>query len=477
MSKPDAKSNANRPYLGIFALSMINVSAIISLRHLPLMASHGLSSLFFFGAACLLFFIPCALVCAELATAWPHRGGIYAWAKEAFGEKAGFLAVWLEWIESVVWLPSVLSFVAATIVYAFEGLFNISTDLETNKAFLLGCMLLVLWGLTFINFKGIETSSFVSATGVILGTLFPGALMIGLGLAWWLSGKPLAMPIAPEHLLPHFEFQSVVFFTGVLLSFGGMEMASFHAQNAKNPQKSYPRAILLATVIIMVVSVLGSLAIACVLPKEEISLVSGLMQAFEAFFGAAGFDNWTRWIAILSVIGALALLNTWIIGPCRGLLVSAEKGDLPKLFARTNQNGIPVPLLIAQACVASLLAGVFLIFESVNQSYWLLSVMAAQLILLMYIAVFISAIKLRYTQPDTPRAYKIPGGKVGIWLVAGTGVVISFLTILLGFVPPEQFHVTHPWKHALVQACGIAIFIVAPYLMPNTHISLWKKKG
>jgi len=465
MPEPDVKSTANRPYLGIFALSMINVSAIISLRNLPLMASHGLSSLFFYAVAGILFFIPCALVCAELATGWPDRGGIYAWAKAGFGENAGFLAVWLEWTESVVWLPTVLSFVAATVVYALEDTLHLSTDLETNKTFLMVCMMVVLWGLTFINFRGIETSSFVSSAGVILGTLFPGALLIGLGVTWWMSGKPIAMPLGTEFLMPHFEFNSVVFFTGVLLSFGGMEMASFHVQNAKDPQKSYPRAILLATLIIMVVSILGSLAVACVLPKEEISLVSGLMQAFDAFFSASGFGGWTPWLAVLSVLGAVALLNTWIIGPSRGLLVSAEKGSLPKIFSRTNRKGVPVSILVAQGVISTLMASVFLMFDSVNQSYWLLSAMAAQLILLMYILVFISAIKLRYTHPDTPRSYKIPGGNFGMWLVAGTGTVISFFAFILGFVPPAQFAVEDPWKYALIQIAGITFFIVAPYLL------------
>jgi len=74
-----------------------------------------------------------------LATGWPRAGGVYAWVKAGFGPRSGFLAVWFDWIENVVWFPTVLSFVAATIAYTFQP------NLANNKWYLVVVMLVVFW--------------------------------------------------------------------------------------------------------------------------------------------------------------------------------------------------------------------------------------------------------------------------------------------------------------------------------------------
>ena len=84
------------------------------------MAQYGLSSVFFILLPALLFFLPTALGSAELATGWPEKGGIFIWVKEAFGERFGFLSVWLLWISNVVWYPTILSFIAVAFSYVFD---------------------------------------------------------------------------------------------------------------------------------------------------------------------------------------------------------------------------------------------------------------------------------------------------------------------------------------------------------------------
>ena len=85
MSHNDSSKRSQK--LGTFSLTLISISAIIGLRNLPTFAVNGLASSFFLLVAALLFFIPVALVCAELASGWPKAGGIYAWVKEAFGQR------------------------------------------------------------------------------------------------------------------------------------------------------------------------------------------------------------------------------------------------------------------------------------------------------------------------------------------------------------------------------------------------------
>ena len=97
--------------LGVFTLAIMNVTAVVSLRGLPAEAEYGVSSAFYYLFAALVFLIPTALVAAELAAMFQDKqGGVFRWVGEAFGKKAGFLAIWLQWIESTIWYPTVLTF-------------------------------------------------------------------------------------------------------------------------------------------------------------------------------------------------------------------------------------------------------------------------------------------------------------------------------------------------------------------------------
>src|SRR5687768_10340652 len=101
--------------LGTFSLIMINVIAVDSLRSLPFSATYGFSLVFYYLVAAITFFYPVSLVVAELATAWPNKGGIYVWVREAFGERWGFLVIWLQWVYNIAWYPTILSFLAGAL--------------------------------------------------------------------------------------------------------------------------------------------------------------------------------------------------------------------------------------------------------------------------------------------------------------------------------------------------------------------------
>ncbi len=443
--------------LGLFTLSMISVSAIIALRNLPLVATQGWASVFYFGLSALLFFIPISLVCAELASGWPKQGGVYAWVKQAFGDNLGALSIWFEWIESVVWLPVVLSFIAGTLA------FLISPVLAENRHFLLGIMLAVLWGSTFLNFLPIKTSSIVSSIGIIFGSIIPGVAIIGLGAWWALSGQPLQVEFSVDALVPEMKLSNFIYFTEILLGFAGIEVAAYHINETKDPQKTYPRATFIAAFTIIAIYILGTLAISFVVPKEDILFHAGLMQAFQGFFGAFQLEWLLPVLALLSVVGALALVNTWIIGPSKGLLVSAMNDDLPAISKKTNKHGSPVAILFAQGFIATALALSFLFMETVNESYFILNTLASQLILIMYFCVFISALRLRYKEPNTHRLYRVPFGNVGMWIIAGVGTFSCVGAFAVGFVPPEEF-VGNPSRFAMILASGLALFSAPPFV-------------
>ena len=456
LGAPTSRSNAAS--IGIFTLAMISVSAIIALRNLPTLAKNGFGIIYILSLAALLFFIPIALVCAELAAGWPKQGGIYAWVKEAFGEQSGALAVWLEWIESVVWLPTVLSFIAANIAYI------INPELANHRYFMFGVMSCVLWCGTLLNFQSAQTSGLVSTIGIIAGSVIPGIAIILLGSYWLQSGQPIQIELTTQTLFPEINFSNLAYFTVIALGFAGIEVAAFYVQDAKDPQRSFPIATFISAGIIIIIYMLGALSIAFVIPQNELNLSSGMMQAMQKFFYVLQVPWATPCFALLTVIGGMALLNTWILGPSKGLLSSAENGNLPSFTRKTNKHHAPVAILIMQGIIGTLLISMNLFIPTINQFYWIFQTQAAQLILMMYFMVFLSAIKLRYSQPDMPRRFKIPGGKIGIWLVAGTGALFSLCAFLLGFMPPEEYQFIEQTRYAAILLTGIIVFSLPPFI-------------
>ena len=456
--------------LRIFTLAMINVAAICSIKNWPLTAEYGFSSLFFFMVSALLFFIPVSLVSAELATGWPERGGAFVWVKEAMGHKLGFLAVWLQWANNVIWYPTILSFIAAAIAYSFNP------ELAHNPVYMVCVIFITFWGATLLNLRGMKMSGAISSIGVIFGTIVPGAVIIALGLSWYFMGKPIQIEMNWSTFVPDLSSPyHLSLLAGVLLGFAGMEMSAVHAKDVVNPQKNYPRAILLSACIILVLSVLGTLAIAFVIPQSEISLVAGGINAISYFMKAYGLGWSVPILAILIAIGALGSMSTWTVGPCKGLLAAAQSGELPSVLHKVNKNDMPIAMMVMQGIIVSVLSLVFLLMPDVNSSFWMLLVLTSQLYLMMYVLMFVAAIVLRYRKPGVKRAYSVPGGKFGMWIVAGLGAISSIGAFIISFFPPDQLDTGSKLTYQLVLIIGIVIFSAMPFAILAFKKPSWNK--
>lgn len=446
--------------LGIFQLVMINVVAVDSLRSLPFSAEYGFSLVFYYLLASITFFIPTALVSAELATGWPNKGGIYVWVREAFGELPGFIVIWLQWVYNIVWYPTILSFIGATLAYL------INPSLADSKVYMLLVIIVIFWGATLINFYGMRASSVVSTLGALWGTLFPMLLIIVLGIVWLLKGNPsqihfTKMEFFPTLTNPH----HLSFLTAVLFGLVGMEMSAVHADEVKQPGRVYPRAILFSVIIIFFSLVLSSLSIAMVVPNRELNVVTGLVQAFEIFFAAYHMSWMGPIITLLIILGGVGSVATWIIGPTKGLLVAAQDGSVPPLFGYMNKKGVPVTLLIFQATIFTILCTVFLLMPTVSSSYWVLTAMTAQLAMFVYIALFTAAAWLRFKKPEVHRAFKIPFGKVGIVIVCLLGILSSIGAIVLGFIPPSQLSIGNIFVYEGILIIGILLLTAPPVII------------
>src|SRR5262249_50224231 len=134
------------------------------------------------------------------------------------------------------------------------------------------------------------------------------------------------------------------------------------------------------------------------------------MQAFQAFFAEYHITWILPFLALTLVIGGMGSISNWIIAPTRGLLLAAKDGYLPQHFARENRFAAPKVLLLYQALIVTVISMVFLLLPSVNASYWLLTALAAQLYMLMYILMFAAALRLRSRKADRRHGFQIPGG-------------------------------------------------------------------
>lgn len=419
-----------------FALVLLIAGAIDSIRNLPATALFGSSLIFFFVLAAVMLLLPAALVSAELASTYTEKSGVYAWVQKAFGDKLAFFAIWLQWINTMVWYPTILSFIAGILA------FIIDPKLANNKLYLVTVILVAFWGLTFINLKGLKVSARFNGICVIIGLIIPMLLIMGLFAVWLIMHKPLQIHFTYHELLPNLSHgQSWISLTAIMTSFLGMELATVHVKNVHNPAKTFPKALFISVIIILITMLVGSLAIAMVIPHNQIQLVSGVMEAFGHFFAAYHLSWVIPIVAVLLLVGSLGEMVNWIISPAKGLLQAGQTGYLPKFFLKENQHGVASNLLLTQAVLVSVVCLVFLLMPSVNGSYWLLTDLSTQLYLVMYVLMFLAAIGLKLKNPFAKAGFLIPGGRVGMTLVCLLGIVGCGITIVVGFFPPAGINV------------------------------------
>lgn len=455
--------------ISAFMLGMINVAMIVSLRGLPTLAKYGVDSILLCVFSALFLFIPIAFVAAELATSCPEAGGIFLWVSKAFSQKWGLLAIFLQWVMSVVWYPLALTVTVAMLAYSFDP------NLAENRYYAFFMIQLIYWGATFLNFRGLKTSSWFSSLSVSIGTLFPALLLIIGGFVWFFIGGKIQIPFSFAQAPIDFgDFTSFILLTSSLLMYAGMEVSAVHVKEVDNPKRSYPKAIFLAVIVILLISILGTLSIAIAVPEGDISLVTGVLQSFRVFFQGTKLAFMVPLLAFLIAVGSMGQVSTWILGPSKAVLASAQKGNLPQFFAKVNKNNIPTNILLLQAVLVTLFSFLFLFMPSVSSSFWMLTVLTAQLYFTMYILMFLSALKLRFSKNKIDRTYQVPGGRPGLWILTVVGILSCLTGIFLGFFPPKQVATISPWGHALFLIVSLSVFYTIPFVI---HYFVKKRKA
>ena len=454
-----------RKYMTWPTLALMTVSVVASLRAAPSMAIFGLASIFLYIVPAIIFFIPTSLIPAELASGW--KGGVYNWVSQGMNSRWGLLAVWAQFAQTIFYYPTVLAYVASNFAYIIDP------KLASNGIYI-GAMLVVLyWGSVFISGKGLKTISSLASKGVIIGTLIPGVILVGLAIVYLLQGNPSAAPMNVHHILPVWAgIGSIVLIINNFLAYDGMEVNAVHVDELRDPQREYPKAIFLAMALVLCIFIVPALAISWVIPSQQISLTAGVMQAFTAIFAHFSLSWAVPLIALALICANMSGVISWLAGPSKGLvMLGRQYGYLPRRFQHLNEEGIQTNILVAQGYVITIISVLYALVPAVSSAYWIFTVMTTSVYLIMYVLMFIAAANLRRKDPDHPRGYRAPLLKTQCWV----GGIACVLAMLIGFVPPSQFGHTSPVLYGLLILAGIVLIGVLPaFLLDRYRKPSWK---
>lgn len=464
--------------MGVFTLIIMNIVAVVSLRGLPAEAEYGVSSAFYYILAALVFLIPVSLVAAELAAMFPYQqGGMFRWIGEAFGDKAGFLGIWLQWIESTIWYPTVLTFGAVSL--AFIGMDHVfDMHLAANKYYTIVVVLAIYWLATLISLKGMGWVGKVSKIGGLVGTIMPAGLLVVCAVIYLASGGQSQMDWHGNFIPDFSNFDNVVLAVSIFLFYAGMEMSGVHVREIKNPTVNYPKAVIIGALATVAIFILGTYALGVIIPAKDINLVQSLPVGFDNYFTGLHIKWLSPVIAIALAFGVLAGVLTWVAGPSKGVFAVGQAGYLPKFFQRTNKNGVQKNILYVQGAIVTVLAFLMVLMPSVQSFYQILSQLTCILYLIAYLLMFAAALRLRYKMKGAPRPYRL--GKRGngvMWLIAGVGFVGSLVAFIFSFFPPSQVNMGSDAVWFTVLIAGTLVFVVLPFIILKFRKPSWDSMG
>jgi glutamate:GABA antiporter len=447
------------------ALALMTVGAVGYLGSTPATAEFGLASVFLYVLPAIVFLLPVSLVAAELASGW--EGGVYNWVREGLSAPLGLIAVWCQFAQTIFYYPALLAYVASTLAYVVDP------SLANNGIYTAAIIIVLFWGGVLVSTRGVGIVAKLSSSGTVIGTLIPGAILVVLAVVYLLQGNHSAAPMNVHHALPAWTgLASIVLVVNSFFTYAGIEVTAVHVDELRDPGRQYPRAMFLATAVVLAVFILPTLAISWVIPSHHISLTAGVMQAFNDLFRHFHLGFVVPLMAVALAVGALAGMIAWLDGPAEGLLeIGREQGYLPPYFQKTKREGVEIRILTAQGVVITVIGLLYALVPTVSNAYWIFAAMATQVYLVMYVLMFIAALRLRRAQPDHARGYRAPA----LGLLCALGGASSIVAFLIGFIAPSQLAHTSPFVYGLLILTGIfTIGILPPLLLLRLRKPSWK---
>src|SRR6267143_718219 len=420
--------------MGFWDVLLFNIATVLGPRWVAAAAHNGTSSISLWILAALLFFVPSALVINELSSRFPEEGGLYVWAKEAFGDFHGFVAGWNYWIYTVFYFPGLLLASAAMSAYIIG---ENGATLSQNRTFLLSVSVGMLVVAVALNIIGLNIGKWLQNAGGV-STYLPLLALLGIAAILWMKHGS-ATQFTRANMLPVWNWDTVNFWSQIAFAFSGLELVSAMSQEVRNPQKTLPRAVYASGVLIAGMYIVATVAVLALVPAAEVSATSGVFHAITVGSIALKIGALGILAAVVVTVGNAGGVGSTVAGIARVPFVVGIDRYLPAAFGKIHPRWkTPYVSIIVQAVVSGAILLLSQISETTRGAYQGLVDVAIILYFIPFLYMYAAAIKLagRKDRLENPHAVLIPGGKRGVWLASGIAFVVTLLSIIVSLLPP-----------------------------------------
>lgn len=409
---------------------LFTVCSILVLDSFVAPAIIGVSSITVWILSAIIFFIPYGLLSAELGSTYPDDGGIVSWVCRAFGEFPSVLVGWMYWINVAFWMPAVFT--------AFSGWLNLALFPDMSIVVQAIVAVFMCWVIVFIGVKGIELSVTVSNIMAIIKMAI--LVIFGfMGIAYGIK-YGLANDFSIKNWAPSMD-DTVTYVGAIVYNLLGFELIGSIGSKIDNPKKTVPKMTIIAGAAITFLYCFGTFGVLAAINAADVDEVDGFVYALQELckvFGGAQMPMFYILI-VLAISTLVANMITWCLG-ANEAFQGAELDKRSKFLAHRNEKyGTSDNLYYIMGVVSSALIILnYALSGDANDIFWTIFSFSSIVFMLNYLFMFPAAIKLRYSDPDTPRQYAVPGGKVGMWICG----VICFICVALACYFLIDFDVT-----------------------------------
>ena len=392
-------------------------------------AAIGNSQYFWWIFLIIAFCLPYGMISAELGTTYQSEGGMYDWVKKAFGAKWAARVAWNYWINFPLWIASL----AVAVTDVIMGIF----DIELSVVWLIIIQLGYTWLVSFLGTQRIGDSKVI----VNFGTVFKILFMLGLGILGiyvFIKTGESANPIhSVADLLPSLDLAGLSFLSVIIFNFLGFEVVATFADDMENPKREIPKALIVGGALMALFYILPATGINIAMTMDQAE-ASGITESFMILLTKIGMNpDMVRIIVItvglMFIYTMVANITSWSFGVNSVAKYSADDGGLPKVFSKTNKDGVPYMASIMNGIVASVIVilGIILgeVSESASNLFWTFFSLSLVTLLISYVPLFLAFLKLRKTD-KTKRVYKVPGNDFVIKLFT----YVPFVLLILGVI-------------------------------------------
>jgi amino acid transporter len=420
--------------MGFWDVLLFNIATVLGPRWVAAAGHNGTSSISLWVLAAVFFFVPGALVINELSSRFPEEGGLYVWAKEAFGDFHGFVAGWTYWIYTVFYFPGLLLASASMSAYVIG---EKGAALSQDRTFLLSVSLGLLFVAVLLNIIGLNIGKWLQNAGGV-GTYVPLLMLVGIAaLVYFRTGS--ATHFTRANMMPTWDWDTVNFWSQIAFAFTGLELVSAMSEEVRNPQKTLPRAVFGAGAMIALIYIAGTFAILTLVPAGDLDPKSGVFHAitFGSIALRVGFLGILA--AMLVTVGNAGGVGSTVAGIARVPFVVGIDRYLPAAFGKIHPRWkTPYISILVQAGVSGAILLASQINETTRGAYQFLIDAAIILYFIPFLYMFAAVIKLRRRKDrkENMHAVLVPGGVAGIWISGILGILVVLVGIVVSLVPP-----------------------------------------